>query len=84
MACSFLQIPNDLTIGPAGMKEIEDSDVGGPLPITHVIWHYDTHLQQRKRQDFTSVFAFVDHVPGMACKIAAMEPHTRTCARPRA
>ena len=59
------------------MKEIEDSEFSGPLPITHVMWYYDTHLQHRKRQDFTPVFAFVDHVPDMACKIAAIEHDTR-------
>ena len=48
--------------------------IGGCLTITHVMWYYDTHLQHRKGQASTAVFAFVDHVPDMACKIATIEP----------
>ena len=58
------------------MKEMEQSEFGGCLPITHVMGYYDTHLQHRKVQDFELVFAFVDHVPDMACKIATIEPDT--------
>ena len=59
------------------MKEIEQSEFAGCLSINHVMWYYDPHLQHRKVQDFTPVFGFVDHVPTMACKIAAIEPDTR-------
>ena len=59
------------------MKEIDESEFGCPLANTHVMWYYDTHLQHHKMQGFKAVFAFVDHVPDMAGKTAAIEPDTR-------
>ena len=60
------------------MKEIDDSQFGGPLPITHVMWYFDTHLHHRKQQQgFTASFTFIDHRPDMACKIASIEPDAR-------
>ena len=40
------------------------------------MWYYDTHLQYRKGQYSTAVFAFVNHVPDMACKMATIEANT--------
>ena len=60
------------------MKEIDDPEFGGPLPITHVMSYYDTHLHHGKQQQgFTASFTFIDHLLDMACKIASMEPDSR-------
>ena len=57
------------------MKEMEKAEFGGCLPITHVMWYYDTHLQPRKGRDSTAMFAFVDPVSHMTCKIASIEAY---------
>ena len=55
-----------------------DAEFGGPLPITHVMWYFDTHLHHLKRTPgFTAAFAFIDHRPDLACKIASIEPDSR-------
>ena len=63
------------------MEDIKECEFGSPLPITHVMWYFDTHLQHRKRHDFTPLFAFMDHVPDMECKILSMEPDCYTDTR---
>ena len=59
---------------------MEDTEFGGPLPIAHVTWYFDTHLHHVKKTNppgFTAAFAFIDHQPDLACKIAAIEPDSR-------
>ena len=54
---------------------MEDAEFGGPLPIPHVMWYFDTHLHHLKlTAGFTAAFAFIDHRPNLACKIASIEP----------
>ena len=55
-----------------------DAEFGGLLPITHVMWYFNTHLHHLKRTPgFTAAFAFIDHRPDLACKIASIEPDSR-------
>ena len=55
-----------------------DTEFGGPLPITHVMWYFDTHLHHLKEaKGFRPSFAFIDHQPDLVCKIAAIEPDSR-------
>ena len=57
------------------MVELEDSEV---LPITHLMRYFDTNLQHRKQpQEFTHNFAFMDHRPDMACKVASIKRDSR-------
>ena len=73
-----LQILNYLTFGPTQVQEVVDTEFGGPLSISHVMWYFDTHLHHLKEtKGFTAAFAFIDHQPDMVCKIAAIEPHSR-------
>ena len=54
------------------------TEFGGPLPITHVIWYFDTHLHYLKgTKGFKSSFPFIGHQPDPVCKIAAIEPDSR-------
>ena len=73
-----LQIPNYLTFGPTQVQEIIDTEFGGPLPITHVMWYLDTHLHYLKETKvFKPSFVIIDHQPDLVCKIAAIEPDSR-------
>ena len=55
-----------------------DTEFGGPLPIAHVMWYFDTHLHHLKEtKGFKPSFAFIDHQPDLLCKIAAIEPVSR-------
>ena len=59
--------------------DFEVAALGGPLPITHVIWYFDTHLHYPKEtKGFKPSFLFIIHQPDVVCKIAAIEPDSRT------
>ena len=74
----FLQIPNYLTFGPTEVQEMIDTECGSPLPITHVMWCFDTHLHYlKKTKGSKPSFVFIDHPPDLVCKIAAIEPDSR-------
>ena len=69
-----LQIPNYLTFGPTQVQEIVDTELCGPLPITHVKWYFDTHLHYLKEtKGFRPSFVFIDIQPDLVCKIAAID-----------
>ena len=70
-----LQIPTYLTFRRIQVQEMVYTEFGGPLPITHVMWYFDTHLHHLKETKcFKPSFAFIDHQPDLVCKIAAIEP----------
>ena len=55
-----------------------DTEFGGPLPIPHVMWYFDTHLGYLKEtKGFKPLFMFIDHQRGLVCKIAAIDPDSR-------
>ena len=55
-----------------------DTEFGGPLPITHVMWYLDTHLHYLKEtRVFRPSFVFINHQPDLMCKIAAIEADSR-------
>ena len=57
---------------------MDDTEFGGPLPITHGMWYFDTHLPYLKEtKGFRPSFVFIDHQPKLVCKIAAIEPDSR-------
>ena len=52
-----------------------DTEFGAPLLMVHVMWYFDSHLHHLKQTPgFTAAFAFIDHQPDLACRIASMEP----------
>ena len=54
------------------------TEFGGLLPITHVMWYFDTHLHYLKEtKGFRPSFVFIDHQPDLVCRIAAIEPDSR-------
>ena len=58
---------------------MDDDEFGGPLPITTVMWYFDTHLHYLKNnKSFKHSFVFIVHQPDLACKIASIEPDSRT------
>ena len=57
---------------------MDDTEFGGPLPITTVMWFLDTHLHYLKNnKSFKPSFVFIDHQPDLVCKIASIEPDSR-------
>ena len=57
---------------------MDDTEFGGPLPITTVMWYFDTHLHYlRNDKSFKPSFVFIDHQPDLVCKIASIEPDSR-------
>ena len=57
---------------------MDDTELGGPLPITTVMWYFDTHLPYLKNdKSFKPSFVFIDHQPDLVCKIASIEPDSR-------
>ena len=57
---------------------MDDTEFGGPLPITTVMWYFDTHLHYLKNdKSFKPSFVFIDHQPDLVCKIASIEPDSR-------
>ena len=71
-------MPNYLTFGPTQVQEMVDTECGGPLPITHVMWYFHTHPYYLKDdKGFKSSFVFIDHQADLVCKIAAIELDSR-------
>ena len=80
MTSPSLQILNYLTFGPTQVEEMNPVEFDGHLPITTVMWYFDTHLFHLKQdKSFKPAFVFVDHQPDLVCNIAAMEPDSRMC-----
>ena len=53
-------------------------EFGGHLPITTVMWYFDTHLFYLKQdKSFRPAFVFIDHQPDLVCKIASIELDSR-------
>ena len=53
-------------------------EFGGHLPITTVMWYFDTNLFYLKQdKSFKPVFVFIDHQPDPVSKIASIEPDSR-------
>ena len=54
------------------------AEFGGHLPITTVMWYFDTHLSHLKQdKTFKLAFVFIDHQPDLVCKIASVELDSR-------
>ena len=71
-------ILNYLTFGPTQVQGMNDTEFGGPLPITHVVWYFNTHLHYLKDdKGFKPSFVFIDHQPDLVYKIASIEPDSR-------
>ena len=52
-------------------------EFGGHLPITTVMWYFDTHLFYLKQdKSFKPAFVFIDHQPDLVCKIGSIEPES--------
>ena len=50
-------------------------EFGGHLPITTVMWYFDTHLfYSKQHKSFKPALVFIDHQPDLVCKIASIEP----------
>ena len=57
---------------------MDDTELGGLLPITTVMWYFDTHLHYLKDdKGFKPAFVFIDHQPDLVCTIASIEPDSR-------
>ena len=53
-------------------------EFGGHLPMTTVMWYFDTQLFYLKQdKSFKPAFVFIDQQPDPVCKIASIEPDSR-------
>ena len=53
-------------------------EFGCPLPITTVMWYFDTHVHYLKQdKSFKPSFVFIDHQQDLVCKIASIESGSR-------
>ena len=51
---------------------------GGHLPLTTVMWYFETHLFYLKQDEsFKAAFVFIDHQRDLVCKIASIELDSR-------
>ena len=73
-----LQIQNYFTFGPTQVEEMDPVEFGSHLPITMVMWYFDTHFFYLKQdKSFQPAFVFIDHQPEVVCKITSIEPDSR-------
>ena len=78
LSLGCVQISNYLTFGPTQVEAMDDTEFGGPLPITKFMCYFDTHLHYLKNdKSFKPSFMFIDHQPDLVCKIASIEPDSR-------
>ena len=72
---SHLQLPNYVTYSARHFKEMQNKNLGGFMPLIHVLWYLDKYLLDSGLADAVIV---VDDTPAMAAKIAMSDESGRT------
>ena len=72
---SHLQLPNYVTYSAGHFKEMQNKNLGGFMPLIHVLWYLDKYLLDCGHADAVVV---VDDSPAMAAKIAMSDESGRT------
>ena len=71
---SHLQLPNYLTYSEGHVEEMQDKNLGGFMPLIHVLWYLDKYVVDCGSMDAVVV---VDETPAMAAKIAMSDTRTK-------
>ena len=72
---SHLQLPNYVTYSAGHFEEMQNKNLGGFMPLIHVLWYLDKYLLDCGHADAVVV---VDDTPAMAAKIAMSDESGRT------
>ena len=72
---SYSQLPNYVTYSAAHFEEMHSKNLGGFMPLMHVLWYPDKYLLDCGHADAVVV---VDDRPAMAAKIAMSDESERT------
>ena len=70
-----LQLPNYVTYSAGHFEEIQNKNLGGFMPLIHVLWYPDKYLSDSGHADAVVV---VDDTPAIAAKIAMSDESGRT------
>ena len=71
---SHLQLPNYVTYSAGHFEEMHNKNLGGFMPLIHVLWYLDKNLFGGGYADAVVV---VDDTPAMAAKIAMSDVGTK-------
>ena len=74
LSSSHLQLPNYLTYSAAHFEDMQNKNLGGFMPLIHVLWYLDKYLVDCGNIDAVVV---VDETPAMAAKIAMSDGKTK-------
>ena len=74
LSSSHLQLPNYLTYSAGYFEEMQNKNLGGFMPLIHVLWYLDKYLANCGKIDAVVV---VDETPAMAAKIAMWDGRTK-------
>ena len=72
---SHLQLPNYVTYSAGNFEEMQNKNLGGFMPLIHVLWYLDKYVLDSGHADAVVV---VDDTPAMAAKIAMSDKSGRT------
>ena len=70
-----MQLPNYVMYSAAHFEEMQNKNLGGFMPLMHVLWYLDRYLLDYGHDDAVVV---VDDTPVMAAKIAMSDESGRT------
>ena len=71
---SHLKLPNYLTYSAGHFEEMQNKNLGGFMPLIHVLWYLDKYLVDCGNIDAVVV---VDETPAMGAKIAMSDGRTK-------
>ena len=72
---SHLQLPNFVTYSAGNLEEMQNKNLGGFMPLIHVLWYLDKYLLDSGYADAVVV---ADDTPAMAARIAMSDELRRT------
>ena len=71
---SHLQVPNNLTFSAGHFEGMQNKNLGGFIPLIHVLRNLDKYLADSGNAD---AVVLVDETPAMAAKIAMLDGKTK-------
>ena len=71
---SYLHLPNYVTYSAGQFEEMQNMNLGGFMPLIHVLWYLDKYLLGSGYADAVVV---VDDTPAMAAEIAMSDVQTK-------
>ena len=71
---SSLQLPNYVTYSARHLEEMQNKNLGGFMPLIHVLWYLD---ECRLGSGYADAVVVVDDTPAMAARIAMSDVRTK-------